>query len=181
MKFENLKNFISHGDGKYALSQFKNIGEHVVIEANVLVFHPENISIGSNVYIGHNTILKGYYKNEMVIQEGTWIGQGCFFHSAGGIRIGKSVGVGPYVKMLTSTHISDDLGQPVLHNPLVCKKVEIGNGADIGIASIIMPGVIVGDGAIIGAGSIVTKSVPENTVVAGNPARIIKMRKKPRT
>ena len=181
MKFDNRKTQKSHGDGKIDLGLFKNIGEHVVIEADVMVFHPEKISIGSNVYIGHNTILKGYYKNEMVIDEGTWIGQSCFFHSAGGIRIGKSVGVGPHVKILTSTHISDDLGQPVLQNPLLFKEVQIGDGADIGVGSIVLPGVTVGNGAIIGAGSIVTKSVPEYSVVAGNPAKIIIMRRELRT
>ena len=177
MKIENRKNYSSHGDGKPEWNLFKKIGEHVILEADVMVFHPESISIGSNVYIGHRTILKGYYKNEMFIDEGTWIGQSCFFHSGGGIKIGKSVGIAPCVKILTSCHLSDDLGQPVLHNPLVFKKVQIGNGADIGVGSIILPGITVGDGAIIGAGSIVTKSVPEYSIVAGNPARILGFRK----
>ena len=47
-------------------------------------------------------------------------------------------------------------------------------GASIGANSVIVPGVTIGEGAIVGAGSVVTKNVPRNTIVAGNPARIIR-------
>ena len=50
------------------------------------------------------TILKGYYKNRMVIRSGAWIGQQCFLHSAGGLTIGHNVGIGPGVKIITSFH-----------------------------------------------------------------------------
>lgn len=52
-------------------------------------------------------------------------------------------------------------------------KVVIGNGVYIGNSSLIMPGVTIGDGVLVAAGSVVTKSVPSNVVVAGNPAKII--------
>ena len=58
------------------------LGVDCVFEAGVLVFHPENIRLGRNVYVGHQAILKGYYRNEMVIGDETWIGQQCFFHFA---------------------------------------------------------------------------------------------------
>jgi len=53
-------------------------------------------------------------------------------------------------------------------------RVRIGADVYIGCASVILPGVSIGDGAIVGAGSMVTKDVPARTVVAGNPARIVK-------
>ena len=53
-------------------------------------------------------------------------------------------------------------------------KVKIGNNVFVGINSIILPGITIGDNVIIGAGSIVTKDVPGNVVVAGNPAKIIR-------
>ena len=55
----------SHGNGEFSLNQFRKIGENVIFERVVMVFHPENIEIGNNVYVGHNTMLKGYYKNLM--------------------------------------------------------------------------------------------------------------------
>ena len=167
----------SHGDGTYHLSDFKKVGPGVVFEKNVLVFHPENITIGENVYIGHNTTLKGYYKNELIIGRDTWIGQNCFFHSAGGLFIGSSVGIGPCVKIITSFHVDENTSIPLIENPLQFKPVSIGVGADIGIGSIIMPGNKIGVGAIVGAGSVVTKDVPDYAVAAGIPAKIIRYRK----
>src|SRR4030042_5881357 len=138
MDLSNIKKPVSHGSGQFDSSNFKKFGENNVIEDGVLIFHPENISIGNNIYIGHNTIIKGYYNNEMIIGDGTWIGQGCFFHSGGGLIIGKSVGIGPLVKIFTSYHKEKELNIPLLHNPLEFCKVEIHDGADIGIGSIIL-------------------------------------------
>ena len=164
----------THGTGKFRKKDFLKLGKNVIFEKGVLVFHPENIKIGDNIYIGHNTILKGYYKNKMVIDNHTWIGQGCFFHSAGGIKIGKAVGIGPMVKILTSQHIkSNNLEIPVLFTELEFKKVIIEDGCDIGIGSIVLPGVVIGKGAIIGAGSVVNKNVPEYEIWAGVPAKFI--------
>src|SRR5439155_20350218 len=65
----------SHGTGAFSREQFAVLGEDVVFETGVLVFHPETIEIGSAVYGGHYTILKGYHRNKMTIGDGTWIGQ----------------------------------------------------------------------------------------------------------
>jgi len=176
MKIEETQRHQSHGDGKFDLRNFKSTGENVIFEANVLVFHPETISLGTNVYIGHNTILKGYYLNEMVIGDHTWIGQGCFFHSAGGIFIGRAVGIGPMVKIITSAHKDDHLEIPVLHHELEFERVIVEDGCDIGIGSILLPGVKIGEGAIIGAGSVVTREVPPYIVVGGIPARFLRRR-----
>ena len=50
----------SYGSGQFELTQFAKLGQGVIFEPGVLVFHPENIEIGDDVYIGHSTILKGY-------------------------------------------------------------------------------------------------------------------------
>ena len=64
MGIGEYKSYRSHGTGEFSKADFKSLGEKVIIEAGVLIFHPENITIGNNVYIGHNTILKGYFKNK---------------------------------------------------------------------------------------------------------------------
>jgi len=166
----------SHGNGEFSVIQFARVGRNVVFEPGVLVFHPENIEIGENVYIGHNTILKGYYKNRMVIGDGAWIGQQCFFHSAGGLTIGCNVGIGPAVKILTSYHETDHIEKPILYSPIHFSQVIIEDDCDIGVGAIILPGVHIGRGAQVGAGSIVTSNVESFSIVAGNPARFIRMR-----
>lgn len=174
MKFDKFRTYKTEGSGHFRRDDFRSIGENVVFEAGVLVFHPENIEIGNNVYIGHNTILKGYYRNTLKIGDHTWIGQGCFLHSAGGIKIGKAVGIGPMVKILTSYHVgneNDDI--PLLFAPLEYKEVIIEDGSDIGIGSIILPGIRIGKGVQIGAGSVVTKNFDDYSIVAGVPSKIL--------
>jgi acetyltransferase-like isoleucine patch superfamily enzyme len=166
----------SHGSGTPDTSKLARLGTDVIFEAGVLIFHPENIEIGDNVYVGHYTILKGYYKNKMVIGNGTWIGQQCFFHSAGGLRIGRNVGVGPAVKIITSHHEGKETSLPILHTPLVFEPVVIEDDADIGTGAIILPGVTVGKGSQVGAGAVVSADVEPYTVVGGVPARLIRRR-----
>ncbi|MBW1830196.1 MAG: transferase, partial [Deltaproteobacteria bacterium] len=94
----------SHGDGSFRADQLARCGPDCVFEAGVLIFHPENVELGRNVYVGHNAILKGYHHNTMRIGDETWIGQQAFLHSAGGIDIGAHVGIGPSVRIITSFH-----------------------------------------------------------------------------
>ena len=166
----------SHGTGNLHRNMFAKLGNGVVFEPHVLVFHPENIEIEDDVYVGHQTILKGYYRNKMIIGQGTWIGQQCFFHSAGGITIGKHVGIGPAVKIITSFHAEEGIQKPILHSHIEFAPVIVEDDCDIGTGAIILPGVKVERGGQIGAGAVVTKSLPPYVVAAGNPAKIIKTR-----
>lgn len=172
-----MKQHKSHGDGSFTISQFKKIGSNVIFEKDVLVFHPENIILGSNIYIGHQAILKGYHNNDLEIGDGTWIGQQCFFHSAGGLIIGRNVGIGPGVKIITSLHGEEGVNIPILHSKLAFQPVVVDDDADIGVGAIVLPGVSIGKGAQVGAGAVVTKDVPPYHVVAGVPAKTIKIRK----
>ena len=177
MMSQNSHPFTSHGSGQFKKENFLELGENVIFESGVLVFHPKNIRISSHVYIGHYTILKGYYKNLMEIGYGTWIGQQCFFHSAGGIVIGSNVGIGPGVKILTSSHSLDELDKPILHSTIKFAAVTIEDDSDIGVGAIILPGVHIGRGAQVAAGAVVTSDVEKYTVVGGVPAKTIRMRK----
>jgi len=163
----------SHGTGAPPWA-FRSLGKNVILEAGVLVFHPENVTLGDDVYIGHNSIIKGYHENEMVIGNGTWVGQQCFLHSAGGILIGRNVGIGPGVRILTSHHdINRKTDLPILHRPITLSAVRIGDGCDIGVSAVLLPGVELGTCVQVGAGAVVTKSFSTNSVIAGVPARQI--------
>lgn len=159
----------SHGTG-LGPWQFARIGESCVFETAALIFHPENICLGDRVYIGHQTILKAYYKNNLTIDSGTWIGQQCFIHSAGGIDIGKDVGIGPGVKILTSQHQLLDPEVPIMHQEIEFAPILIGKGCDIGANAVILPGVTLGDFCQVGAGAVVTKSFPDHSIITGVPA-----------
>lgn len=166
----------SHGTGQFSRDALGECGCRTVIEDGVLVFHPESVYIGEDVYVGHQTILKGYYLNELRVGHGSWIGQQVFMHSAGGILIEEDVGIGPGVRILTSVHSESGRSQAILHSAIEMAPVRILRDADIGVGATLLPGVTVGIGAQVGAGAVVSKDVPDYAVVAGVPARVIRMR-----
>jgi acetyltransferase-like isoleucine patch superfamily enzyme len=171
-----MRRFVSHGDGRFTREQLAACGAHVVFEEGVRIWHPENVFLGENVYLGHGALLKGYYKNTLRVGDDTWIGQGVFFHAAGGIEIGARVGVGPFVRILTSVHEETGRDVPILAAPLRFAPVVVEADSDLGVGAVLLPGVRVGQGAQVGAGSVVTRDVPPFAVVAGNPARLLRMR-----
>jgi acetyltransferase-like isoleucine patch superfamily enzyme len=91
--------------------------------------------------------------------------------------IEERVGWGPGAKVLGSEHTGSPAGVPLIQSDLKTSPVRIGAGADIGVNSIILPGVTVGREAIVGAGAVLTEDVPDLATVAGVPARIIGWRK----
>jgi len=174
-----MNRYKSHGTGKFKRKDFAKIGKNVVLETGVLIFHPENVEIGSNVYIGYGTIIDGYHKNKLIIEDNVWIGHYCYLQAAGGLIIKHDNGIGPGVRIMSSVHdlYQDDLG-PIINLPLAMKPVLVESGCDIGAGTSIMPGVILGEGTQVGAGAVVTKDTQKNSIVAGVPAKLIRMRKK---
>lgn len=166
----------SHGTGRFDPAELGSLGRGCILEEGVLVFNPATVFLGSNVYIGHRTMLKGDSRGELRVSDGAWIGQDCYLQSAGGISIGPGAGIGPRVMILTSTHEETPPPQAVIHAPLAFAGVELGAGCDIGIGAILMPGVCIGPGAQIGAGAVVTGDVPAGMLAAGVPARILRRR-----
>jgi acetyltransferase-like isoleucine patch superfamily enzyme len=166
----------SHGSGAVDQALLSACGEGCVIEPGALIFHPENVALGARVYVGHYAILKGYFKNRLVVGDDSWIGQGAFLHAAGGITVGRTVGIAPHACVLTSAHAKAPRPLPGMESPIDFAPVVLGDGCDLGIGAIVLPGVTVGEGAQVGAGAVVTKDVPPYAIVAGNPARVIGQR-----
>ena len=116
------------------------------------VMPPLNLVCASEVTIGRNVMIMG----------------GCLMMSRGGITIDDDVMIAANVQLISNNH---DLYDRQL---LICKPVHICRNVWIGAGATILPGVTVGENAVVAAGAIVTKNVEPNTIVGGNPAKLIK-------
>ena len=126
----------------------------VEVDPSFRLFPPFYSDCGKNIRVGKNVFINAC----------------CKFQDQGGIRIGDNCLIGHNVTLATLNHDFN----PDNRTAIYPKPVRIGNNVWIGSDSTILPGITIGDGAIIGAGSVVTKDVPANTIVAGNPARKMK-------
>lgn len=128
---------------------FGSTGSNPSIEDN---FHCDlgyNIHVGDEFYAGYN----------------------CVILDMGEVRIGDNCMLGPNVGIYTAGHSIEPLDRNKSGYTI---PIKIGNDVWVGGNCVILAGVTIGDNSVVAAGSIVTKDVPKNTVVAGNPARIIK-------
>lgn len=124
------------------------------VDGSFSMFPPFYSECGKNIFLGSNV----------------FINVGCHFQDWGGIYIGDDVLIGSYVVLATVNHSP----VPEHRGDILPSAIHIGNKVWIGSHATILPGVTVGDGAIIAAGAVVAKDVPENTVVGGVPAKVIK-------
>ena len=125
---------------------------------NLYIIPPVYANCGlTNIHVGKNVV----------------INFNCTFVDDGEIFIGDDCMIGPGCNIATSVHpISPRLRR---HKLQYNKPVHIGNNVWFGAGVTVLPGITVGDNSIVGAGSVVTKDVPANAIVAGNPARLIRM------
>ena len=110
------------------------------------------------------------YGKPVTIGRGCFIQQCCTFFGRGGITVGDGVFIGPKCNLITINHDENPDNRSATYG----RPIVIGDKVWIGINSTILPGVKIGYGSIVGAQSVVTRDVPPMTVVAGNPARIIR-------
>lgn len=107
----------------------------------------------------------------LTIAEGAFINAHCWFDVSAPVRIGPRASIGHHVLLITSDHDASDPGHRCgAHRP---SPIRIGEGAWLGASVIVLPGVTIGKGAVVVAGAVVTKDVPPNARVAGNPARVM--------
>jgi acetyltransferase-like isoleucine patch superfamily enzyme len=153
----------------------RQAGDDLQIGPGVVWKHAETMEFGNSVFIGAQAMLQGRFDGVCKIGNHVWIGPQAYF-DARHLVIEDYVGWGPGAKVLGSTHTGVPADQPVIATDLVIKPVTIGFGADIGMNATILPGVHIGANSIVGAGAVVTRDVPENAVVAGVPAQLIRYR-----
>ena len=99
-----------------------------------------------------------------------FINSGCMFMDRGGITLEDGVFIGPDVKLITENHAEE----PSLRHNVYGRPILVKRNAWIGAGAVILPGVTVGENAIVAAGAVVSKDVPDNMIVGGVPARVIR-------
>lgn len=112
------------------------------------------------------------YGDGIILGENVFINMNCTFLDGAYIRIGKNSLIGPNVQIYTPHHPMNHLERR--ESIEVAYPVCIGEDCWIGGGVVILPGVTIGNRVVVGAGSVVTKDVPDDAVVAGNPARPIR-------
>ena len=125
---------------------YNQIGENSVVNNQLTVVLPKNVTIGSGV-----TVMNG-----------------ALMMAAGGITIEDNVMIAANVQLISNNH------DPYDRQILTCKPVLIKYGAWVGAGATILPGVTVGKYAIIGANSVVNKDIPDYAVAVGSPAKVVK-------
>ena len=129
---------------------FGKFGQNSLIEPPFYCVYGQNIEIGDNVYLNFQCVILDCNK----------------------VRIGDYTMLGPNVQIYTAAH--DLQAETRIQGWEVAKPITIAEKVWIGGGAILLPGVKIGRNAVVGAGAVVSKDVPANTIVAGNPARVIR-------
>ena len=145
------------------------LGAHVDIAPDVSL---NAVHTGNRGKIRNFTIFFGAPEKPATIGDDFFIGTHCYINGIAGLTIGNRVTIAHGVMIFTD---SGPNTSPLLQKsfPITAAQIRIGDDVWIGAGAMILPGVTIGNRCVIGAGSIVKENVPEGSVVAGAPAKII--------
>ncbi len=143
-------------NGVYTDEEIRNYMSGITgheIDESFSLFVPFTADFGKNIKIGKNV----------------FINSGCRFQDQGGITIGDGSLIGHNVVLATINHDYD----PKNRGTMFLKPIVLETNSWIGSNATILPGITIGENSVVAAGSVVTKDVPANTIVAGNPAKFM--------
>ncbi|NDW09207.1 acyltransferase [Dysgonomonas sp. 520] len=152
--------------------KYMNFGKDSILDCN-LVFESDKgyISIGDSCIIGHSTFIS---RKEIIIEDHVLISWGCLISDNNSHSLDYKNRREDHQNMLKDVLDHKNPNYSKNWDTVESKPIRVCSDAWIGMNCIIMKGVTIGRGAVVGANSVVTKDVPDFTVVAGNPAKIIK-------
>src|SRR5436190_9871913 len=125
------------------------------VDASFFLVPPFYSECGVNIRVGHNV----------------FVNQNCTFYDLGGLDIGDDVMIGPNVSLITAGHPVEPSRR---RDAVIAKPIVIERNVWIAAGATIIGGVTIGENSVVAAGSVVTRDVPPNTLVGGNPARVIR-------
>jgi acetyltransferase-like isoleucine patch superfamily enzyme len=136
------------------------------------------VVLGRWSWLGHGTKIRAH-EGEVVIGAKSVLGQECTISAYQHVSIGRECIVADRVMLIDFDHGVVEVERPIRLQGIYKRDVRVGHNVWIGYGACILRGVTVGENAIVGTSAVVTKDVPENAVVAGIPARTIRMRPTP--
>jgi acetyltransferase-like isoleucine patch superfamily enzyme len=153
-----------------------HIGDNVVVDDQCLLDAKgdanDGIRIGSNVFIGRNTILS--CKNgDIALEDGANLGFNCEIFSAGKVRVGKDTLLAAYSYLVGGDHDFSDRTLAINDQPRHGRGIDVGAGVWIGAGATVLDSVSIGDRAIVGASAVVREDVPAGATAVGVPARLV--------
>ncbi|HXM86559.1 MAG TPA: DapH/DapD/GlmU-related protein [Solirubrobacteraceae bacterium] len=137
------------------------------------------LRIGRWAWVGHGCKIR-VHEGEVAIGAKTVIGQECTISSYQHVSIGRECILADRVMLIDFDHGVTEVERPVRLQGIYKRDVRVGHNVWIGYGACVLRGVSVGDNSVVGTNAVLTRDVPENAVVGGVPARVIRMREAPR-
>lgn len=159
---------------------YKKFGYRSMVYKPMRIIGKKYIEIGEKSYILHGARMEAYdtygdvkYKPLVSIGNNVAIGNDLFLAAANKVTIKDGTLISSRVFITDLDHNIDKLDEPIIGQGITVKETEIGENCFIGVNASILSGVKIGKNCVVGANAVVTKDVPDNSIVAGVPAKII--------
>ena len=136
------------------------------------------LRVGRWAWIGHGSKIR-VHEGEVSIGAKTVMGQECTVSAYQSVSVGRECILADRVMLIDFDHGVTEVERPIRLQGIYKRDVRVGHNVWIGYGACVLRGVEIGDNSIVGTNAVVTKDVPENAVVAGVPARVIRMREAP--
>ena len=190
------------GKGVELIRGFLRLRKKVFLGSGVKIEHKKGINFGNSVLIGRGAKISGLAKNGVTLGNGLSLGEYCeisctshlsrigqgisigqgtgvgaygFFGASGGITIGENVIMGQYVTFHAQEHNFEERGHLIKDQGVTEKGITVGDNCWIGAKATILDGTTIGRHSVIAAGSVVKGTFPDYAVIAGIPAKVIRI------
>ena len=169
------RRYLTRAGWRWETDGFVFLGKRLELE----VGKKGTLRFGRFAWIGDGTKIR-CHEGEVEIGAKTVIGQECTISAYQRVRIGEQCVIADRAMFIDFDHGVVEVERPIRVQGIYKRDVEVGSNVWVGYGACVLRGVQVGDNSIVGTSTVLTRDIPANAVVAGAPARIIRMRDTPR-